>query len=210
MYLSLGDYDTPQLVQDLSAPEGKMLRVDKEDGSPAVDNPFADDPEADPRIFAYGFREAFDFAFHPETGQVYGSDNTPVNCEGLNLVVSGANFGWPDIGDFPFPDCQAGRDTTAIYLFAKEGMQPNDFLSFVVVSGLEFVSGDIYPLLGDALLACESETKLMRRLVLSGTNFDQVSEDDVILKDCDLDIAISPDGFVYYSNENEIRRLVPE
>ena len=88
-------------------------------------------------------------------------------------------------------------------------MQPGDFLSFVVVSGLEFVSGDIYPLLGDSLLVCESQTKLMRRLVLSGANFDQVTEDDVVLNGCDMDIATSPDGIVYYSNETEIRRLVP-
>jgi glucose/arabinose dehydrogenase len=210
LYASLGDYDTPQLVQDLSTPEGKMLRVDKEDGSPAPQNPLVGNPEADPRIFAYGFREPFDFAFHPETGQIYGSDNTPVSCEELNLIESGANYGWPDIGEFPFPDCQAGEGTKAIHFFAQEEMQPGDFLSFVVVSGLEFASGDVYPLLGDSLLVCESETRLMRRLVLSEANFDQVTAGDVIVEDCALDIAVSPDGIVYYSNETEIRRLVPQ
>ncbi len=210
LYANLGDYDTPQLVQDPSTPEGKMLRVDKEDGSPAENNPFADDPEADPRIFASGFREPFDFAFHPETGQIYGSDNTPVSCEELNLIEAGANYGWPDVGEFPFPNCQAGKGTKAIYFFAQEEMEPGDFLSYVTVSGLEFASGDVYPLLGDSLLVCESETRLMRRLVLGGANFDQVTEDDVILQDCDMDIATSPDGIIYYSNETEIRRLVPQ
>ncbi len=209
LYLSLGDYDTTQLVQDLSDPEGAILRVSKEDGSPAPGNPFEEDPAADPRVFAYGFREPFDFAFHPETGQIYGSDNTPVSCEEINLIEAGANYGWPDVGEFPYPDCQAGVGTKAIHLFAKEGMEPGDFISLVVVSGLGFVSGDVYPLLGDSLLVCESETKLMRRLVLSGANFDQVSEDDIVLEDCDMDIATSPDGILYYSNEKEIRRLVP-
>jgi glucose/arabinose dehydrogenase len=210
LYLSLGDYDTPQLVQDLSTPEGKMLRVDKEDGSSAPQNPLVGNPEADPRIFAYGFREPFDFAFHPETGQIYGSDNTPVSCEEINIIEPGENYGWPDVGEFPFADCQAGEGTKAVHLLAQEGMQPGDFLSFVVVSGLEFASGDVYPLLGDSLLVCESETRLMRRLVLSEANFDQVTADDVIVEDCALDIAVSPDGIVYYSNETEIRRLVPQ
>lgn len=210
LYLSLGDYDTPQLVQDLTTPIGKMLRVSKQDGSSAEHNPFVDDPDADPRIFAYGFREPLDFAFHPETRGLYGTDNTPVSCEELNLIEPGANYGWPDVGEFPYTDCQAGKGTKAIHLFTKEGMQPGDFLSFIVVSGLEFVSDDTYPLLGDSLLVCESETKLMRRLVLSGANFDQVTEDDVILEDCDMDIATSPDGIVYYSNKTEIRRLVPQ
>ncbi|MCH8345518.1 MAG: PQQ-dependent sugar dehydrogenase [Chloroflexi bacterium] len=210
LYLSLGDYDTPDLVQDLTNPIGKMLRVSKEDGTPAEDNPFLDDPEVDPRIFAHGFREPFDFAFHPETGQVYGSDNTTVSCEALNLITAAGNYRWPDVGEFPYSDCQAGEGTDAIHLFAKEGMEPSEFLSFVVVSGLEFASADIYPLLGDALLVCESETKLMRRLVLSGANFDLVAEDDVVLKNCDGDIATSPDGIVYYSNQTEIRRLITD
>lgn len=210
LYLSVGDYDTRQLVQDLSTPVGKLLRVDKEDGSPAPENPLVDDPKADPRIFAYGFREPFDFAFEPATGALYGTDNTTVSCEELNLIEAGANYGWPDVGDFPYSDCQAGKGTKAIYLLAQEGMQPGDFLSFVVVSGLEFASADVYPLLGDSLLVCESETKLLRRLTLSGQDLDQVTADDVIAEDCQFDIAVSPDGIIYYSNEEEIRRLVPE
>jgi glucose/arabinose dehydrogenase len=210
LYLSLGDYDTSDLVRDLTNPIGKMLRVSKEDGSPAEDNPFVDDSEVDQRIFAHGFREPFDFAFHPETGQVYGSDNTTVSCEALNLITAAGNYGWPDVGEFPYSDCQAGEGTKGIHLFAREEMEPSDFLSFVVVSGLEFASGDVYPLFGDALLVCESETKLMRRLVLSGANFDLVAEDDVVLNNCDGDIATSPDGIVYYSNQTEIRRLIPD
>ncbi len=210
LYLSLGDYDTSALVQDLTNPIGKMLRVNKEDGSPAEDNPFVDDPVVDQRIFAHGFREPFDFAFHPETGQIYGSDNTTVSCEALNLITAAGNYRWPDVGEFPYSDCQAGEGTKAIHLFAREEMEPSDFLSFVVVSGLEFASGDVYPLLGDALLVCESETKLMRRLVLGGENFDQVAEDDVVFNDCDGDIATSPDGIVYYSNKTEIRRLITD
>jgi hypothetical protein len=31
----------------------------------------------------------------------------------------------------------------------------------------------------------------------------------VVVRDCVRDIAVSPDGIVYYSNEEEIRRLVP-
>jgi len=210
LYLSLGDYDTPGVVRNMSNPIGKMLRVNKEDGLPAEDNPFLDNPAVDQRIFARGFREPFDFAFHPETGQVYGSDNTTVSCEALNLITAAGNYGWPDVGKFPYSDCQAGQGTKGIHLFAREELEPGNFLSFVVVSGLEFASGDVYPLWGDTLLVCEFETQLMRRLVLSGANFDQVAEDNVVLNNCDGDIATSPDGIVYYSNKTEIRRLIPD
>ncbi len=153
-------------------------------GSVAPDNPFIDQPDADPRVFAYGFREDFDFAFHPETGHIYGSDNTTVSCEELNLIESGANFGWPEVGEFPFPDCQAGEGTKGIHFFAQEEMQPGDFLNYVSISSLEFASGDVYPVIGDSLLVCERETKHMRRLLLSGTDLDQVTDDDVVVKDC--------------------------
>lgn len=209
LYISIGDYDTPEQAQDLSSPVGKLLRVDKEDGSPAPGNPL-DDAEADLRIFAYGFREPFDFAFHPETGDIYGTDNTTVSCEEVNLIKPGDNYGWPDVGEFPYSDCQAGEGTKAVRLLAQEGMQPGDFLSFVVVSGVAFASGDVYPLLGDSLLVCESETELMRRLVLDAPVSDQATAEDVVVEDCKGDITVSPEGIIYYSNEDEIRRLIPE
>lgn len=211
LYISLGDYDTPELVQDLSTPVGKILRVNKEDGTAARNPLFINNPDADRRIFAYGFREPFDFAFQGQTGQIYGSDNTSAGtCEELNLIQAGANYGWPQVGEFPYADCLAGEQTKAIHFFAADDRQPGDFLSFVNVSSLEFVSGDVYPLLGDSLLVCESETRLMRRLILSGAALDQVTDDAVVVQDCQLAIATSPDGTVYYSNENEIRRLVPQ
>ena len=70
LYISVGDYDSPSFnPQDLSMPQGKLLRVNKDDGSPPPDNPFIGQAGADPRVFAYGFREPFGFAFHPGTGQ---------------------------------------------------------------------------------------------------------------------------------------------
>jgi len=209
LYASVGDYDTNELVQDLSNPVGKLLRLNKEDGAPAPANPLAGNPQADQRIFAYGFRESFDFAFHPQTGQIYGTDNTPDTCEELNVINPGANYAWPNVGPFPFSDCLVGREIKPIHNFAKEGLKPGDFLSLVEVTSLAFASGSKYPLIGDSLMACEKDTKLLRRLTLTGPNFDQVTADDVVVKDCQLAIAVSPDGTVYYSNDTEIRRLVP-
>ncbi len=203
--------------QDLSTPIGKLLRVNKEDGSPAPGNPFIGQEGADPRVFARGFREGFDFAFHPQTGTLYGTDNTPVDCEELNMIKPGANYGWPNVGEFPFAECGAGGQEQAIHYFAREGKQPGDFLSFVEVSALAFVSAAKYPTLGDSLLVCQLASatangpaqQRMRHVVLSGAAFDQVTTDDTVVKDCRLSLAVSPDGTVYYSNDKEIKRLVP-
>ena len=221
LYFTLGDYnwaDTPgpggePFSLDFETPIGKMLRIDPEDGEASPDNPVVDDPDADPRIFARGFLKAFDFTFHPETGELYGTDGT-TSCEELNLVTAGGDYGWPDVGEFPWPDCFAGDQIVGIHFFSIEGKVPGEFLSVVAVSGMEFVSGDVYPIIGDALLVCETVTNFMRRVVLTGDNFDQVTEDELaaesVVEDCLSDIAVSPEGIVYYATETEIRQLIPE
>jgi glucose/arabinose dehydrogenase len=225
LYFTMGDYNWADtkgpggkpFSLDFETPIGKMLRIDKEDGEAPPDNLFADQPDADPRIFARGFLKAFNFVFHPESGQLYGTDGT-TSCEELNVITAGGNYGWPEVGDFPWPDCFAGEQIEGIHFFSIEDKLPGEFLSTVSVSGMEFVSGDDYPLLGDSLLVCESDTELMRRLILSGANLDQVTEvaadeevdDNVVVEDCQMDITVSPEGIVYYSNETEIRQLVPE
>ena len=215
LYLSIGDYDIfsdqPDVLRKLDNPIGKMLRIDAKDGSAAPGNPFAADPSADPRIFAYGFREPFDFAFQPGTGRIYATDNTTVSCEELNIIEPGKGYGWPDVGQFPFPDCTAGNGVDGIYIFAKEGVaNTSDFLAtFVEVSGLDFVSGAKYPQLGDSLLSCELGTGVLRRVTLSGPNGDQVKANDVLVKDCKRDVTVGLDGLIYYATETEIRKLVP-
>ena len=213
LYVSVGDYDIFQeerdRVRSLDNPIGKLLRIDAATGGAAPGNPFAADPSADPRVFAYGFREPFDFAFHPETGRIYGTDNTTVSCEELNIIEPGKDYSWPDVGAFPFPDCSAGGGVDAIHIFAKEGVTPSEFLgSFVEVSGIDFVSGDEYPQLGNGLLVCELGTGVLRRLVLGGPNFDQVTANDVVTTDCKRDVSVGLDGTIYYSTDSEIRRLV--
>jgi glucose/arabinose dehydrogenase len=216
LYLTVGDFDVPQLQgpmgkpspQDLGTPMGKMLRVNKEDGSAPAENPFVAEPGADPRIFAYGFRENFYFTFRPESGQIYGTDNTSITCEELNVISSGGNYGWPNAGEWPYFDCFAAGDTLAIHFFtANEDLKPGDFGSSVGSRGMAFVSKDVYPLLGDGLLICAGPK--MHRVLLSGADFDHVDDDDIVVEDCGRDIAVSPEGIVYYANDTEVRRLTP-
>jgi glucose/arabinose dehydrogenase len=96
----------------------------------------------------------------------------------------------------------------AIYFLAREGTKPGDFESYVDVSGLAFTSGQAYPSLGDSLLVCEADTGQMRRLVLASPNYMQVTSDDALVNNCNGSIVAGPDGTVYYSNDQEIRRLV--
>jgi aldose sugar dehydrogenase len=217
LYFTLGDYDNAKAPgpsgqpqpQDLATPIGKMLRVSKADGSAPPDNPFIANPAADPRIFALGFRSAFNFTVNPATDRLYGADSTGLTCEGVYILEPGGNYAWPNVGDFPFADCNLGRTISPAGHLTKLGRNPEGFDSAVGVTGMEFVSGEVYPTLGDGLLVCESATQELRRLVLPAPNFDQITANDIVARDCWLDVTVSPDGFVYYANLTEIRRLIP-
>jgi glucose/arabinose dehydrogenase len=217
LYFTLGDYDNAKAPgpsgnprpQDLGTPIGKMLRVSKADGSAPPDNPFVGDPTADPRIFALGFRGAFNFTVNSETDRLYGADSTGLTCEGVFILEAGGNYAWPNVGDFPFADCNLGRTKLLIGYLTKEGRNPGDFDSAAGATGMEFVSAEVYPTLGDGLIVCASATQELRRLVLPAPNFDQITANDVVTRDCWLDVTVSPDGFIYYSNLTEIRRLIP-
>ena len=205
LYLSLGDFGPGSVgrePQDLSLLQGKILRVDKADGSAPPDNPFVDDPDADPRIFAYGLRNPYDFTFHPTTGRMYATDNGQANCDELNIVDKGENYGWPQSLDDEV--CHNPGAVEPIYLYAMPGKRPEEEPSNVGPTAVEFLTDS-----GELLLTCEVNTGFMRLLLLEGPDYDVVKETRVLAEDCTLDIAAAPDGSIYYSNATEIRRLVP-
>jgi len=198
LYITVGDHISTDLAQDLSSVRGKILRVDKEDGSAAPDNPFVGRADADDRVFAYGFLDPHDITFHPATGELYADENgTYFCCDEVNIVREGEDHGWPKIG-------QDQDGVLPIYYFAFPGSEPGS--TKVRPEGIEFVSADAYPPLGDSLLVCEEATSYMRRLVIGANR--KVQSDDIVVADCTYDIAVSPDGAIYYSNDAEIRRLV--
>jgi glucose/arabinose dehydrogenase len=222
LYASVGDYDQgsakpaegghPELI-NLSSPVGKLLRVNKADGSAAPGNPFAAQAGADPRVFASGFREPFSFTFDPVSGSVYGTDNTTVSCEELNVITAGKSYGWGTMGDFPFANCAAGSGQQPIYNYSREGAAPGDFLSFVETQGVSFLKSSTYSQLTDGLVVCESQKSVVNekpspgalvRFVLSSPS--TVASSDIIVPDCKGD-AYAHNGVVYYSDATQLLKL---
>ena len=227
LYASVGDYDQgsakpaegghPEIVDDLSSPVGKLLRLNKADGTAAPGNPFAAQAGADPRVFAYGFREPFSFTFDPVSGAIYGTDNTTVSCEELNVITAGTNYGWTTPGmsaaDFPFAVCAAGTGQQPIYNFSREGTAPGDFLSFVETQGISFLKNSTYSQLTDGLIVCESQKSVVNgktspgalvRFVLSSPT--TVASSDIIVPDCKGDAYVH-NGVVYYSDATQLLKL---
>lgn len=103
LFFSLGDgggaFDPRDYGQSLSVPQAAILRIDplKADarrgyGIPP-DNPFVDNPDAAPEIWAYGLRHAQQFSWDKD-GRMFIGDIGQDQVEEINLGVAGANYGW--------------------------------------------------------------------------------------------------------------------
>lgn len=81
--------------QDLSNPLGTILRIDPETGEAPPDNPFVDDENADPRIWAYGLRNPWRCSFDMGgDNQLYCADVQQNSYEEVNVMEAGGNYGW--------------------------------------------------------------------------------------------------------------------
>lgn len=105
LYVGMGDGggagDPPNLAQTLGSVLGKMLRVDIDQGPPAVapdSNPFFATPGARPEIWAYGLRNPWRFSFDRLTGDMYIGDVGQNAMEEVSFQRAdsqgGENYGW--------------------------------------------------------------------------------------------------------------------
>lgn len=106
-------------AQDKSSLLGKVLRIDVDGNEPyaiPADNPFVDDPNARPEIWAYGFRNPWRFSFDQKGARrLFLADVGQNLFEEVDIVTAGGNYGWriregfscfnvASQGD-PLPDC---------------------------------------------------------------------------------------------------------
>jgi aldose sugar dehydrogenase len=78
-----------------------ILRVDKDTGTAAQDNPFYNnnnnytgDMEKLQRYYAYGIRNSFGMDFDPVTGKLWITENGDDAYDEINIVEPGFNSGW--------------------------------------------------------------------------------------------------------------------
>jgi glucose/arabinose dehydrogenase len=88
LYAVVGEGHDATNAQDLTDNDtGKILRMTPGGGVPN-DNPF------DSRIYAYGIRNSFGFAFDPRTDRLWETENGPACNDELNRIIAGRNYGW--------------------------------------------------------------------------------------------------------------------
>lgn len=107
LYIAIGETFLPELAQDMSSLNGKILRLN-DDGSIPDDNPFPNSA-----VYSLGHRNPQGLAFHPQTQVLWSTEHGPSEEQGccqdeVNIIKPGANYGWPLIRG---SQTQAGLET---------------------------------------------------------------------------------------------------
>ncbi len=213
LYASFGDGgglgDRFYNGQDLTTPLGAVIRIDPRPGeSPAfaipADNPFVDDPVADPMIWVNGIRNPFRFSFDVD-GSLWLADLGQQRVEEINVLTAadaGSNLGWNVWeGDQPF----VGE------LADGEVHRAPDFTYWHGQGWCAVIGGHVYR--GSAmpeLVGSYVFTDLCKgQLVIASPDFGEVRATGVSIEQ-PVDLSVDPDGELYLvSLGGTIHRVVP-
>ena len=207
LYVSIGDRGNRDRVQDLSNHLGTVIRL-YDDGSVPEDNPFINDPNAKPEIYAYGLRNIQGMQRHPVTGEIWSHKHGPRGGDEINIIEGGLNYGWPEIthgvnynGTPITPDtAQAGLEQPFLH-----------WTPSIAPCGMDFVYGDKYPGWEGDLLVGTLRPQYLHRVKLdqNGELLDQEEMLDNLGRI--RDIRLAPDGFIYIAVESggTLIRLLP-
>ena len=193
LYVVTGDQAETSRSQDLADPAGKVLRMKLNGGRPA------DNPIPGSLAYSFGHRNSFGFAFDPLTNRLWQSENGP-DCDEMNLVFAGRNYGWGPGSSGTCPTSTAGPDPTPPEIEWDPVIVPTG-VSFCVECGL---GPDVE---GDVLLGSFGEDDI-RRLDLDAER-DDVTGETVIYNHSSGVLAVErkKNGQVWFSSNDGIYRL---
>ena len=206
LYISLGERGASIKAQEISAPNGKILRLFP-DGKIPSDNPFASNREALGAIWSYGHRNPQGLVVDPRDHSIYATEHGPRGGDEFNLIRKGANYGWPLV-------C-FGMNYNGTPLTAETEMHGVDapmhhWTPSIATCGLAFYDGDRFPEWKNDFFVGGLKGGLHRLRLQEG----KVIEDEVIFDESVgrvRDVRSGPDGYLYVvlNKPDRIIRLVP-
>lgn len=201
MYLSIGDMGDKSQPQDFNKIGGKIHRflVSGDNLLPAPGNPFIGSS-----IWAFGVRNTFEFDFDP-MGGLFATENGP-DCEDeINRMLPGKNYGWT--ADINCDDPLAIRQAVGIKPFAT-------WTPTIAPTGIMYYTGEAFPGWQNQVFYCSWKVEQLRRYHLNEDHSafvgDSVQVSVPSANHCTIEVAQSPEGYIYYSNALGISRIVPK
>jgi glucose/arabinose dehydrogenase len=201
LFAGSGDSGDANTAQDTSRLTGKVLRLTAH-GSAAPGNPFGTP------VYTYGHRNIFGIAVDPLTNAVWVTENGPECNDEINRLAAGGNYGWGPSGacGSPARPADTNRDGPARLAPAFT------YASTIAPTGAVFCDGcGLGPAAEGTFLFGAFKDGIIRQLTLTADRraiassipfYRHTSTSGV------LSMARGPDGGIYFSDDNEIYRLV--
>lgn len=189
LYVTTGDAVDKDIAQDLDSLGGKILRMNK-DGSIPEDNPFPDS-----YVYSYGHRNPQGIDFDPVSGTLFSTEHGPSVFDGpaggdeFNRILPGENYGWPLVSH---------QEST------PEAVDPLLVYTPAVApaSGV-FYDGDRYPGLKNAFLFGGLRGEGVYVIYLNDNRTEVESFEQLNISEGRIrEIAVGPDGFIYFTTSN--------
>ncbi len=199
LYAVVGEGHDAANAQNLNNDAGKVLRMTRGGGVPK-DNPFPGS-----YIFSFGLRNSFGFAFDPESGTLWETENGPSCVDEINVEQAGENHAWG-----PSETCSGNdpQDTN------QDGPNPKImplrwFTPTIAPTGLAFCEGCGISGADGALFFGAYNTGEIREIKLTsdrkGVSSMFVAYDYL---GSVLSMQAAPDGGIYFSTSDTIFHLV--
>ena len=202
LFVTLGDRNSREHVQDLATTIGKIVRLNA-DGTAPRDNPFAGREGARPEIWSYGHRNVQAAALDARGG-LWTVEHGARGGDELNHPQPGRNYGWPVISyGVEYWGGKIGEGT------AKPGMeQPVYYWDPVIApSGATFYTGGAFPdWRGDLLVGSLTPGGLVRLRIAEGRVADETRYS--IDGDRVRDVRQGPDGLIYLLTDHPNGRII--
>ena len=197
---------TGEYAQDPSTHFGKLLRLN-DDGTAVDDNPFVGNTAYLPEIYSMGHRNQLGLAFHPETGDLWATENGPQGGDEANIIRPGENYGWP-LASY-------GREYSGVRVtdtpWRAEFEQPEVlWWPSIGPSGLTFYTGEHFPawqgnlFVGSMMVGRMRRTGHLERIVFNRRG-EEIRREWLLteLKQRIRDVRQGPDGYLYVLTEEE-------
>lgn len=213
LYVALGDAGDEEAAQNYDDLRGKVLRYNA-DGTVPADNPL-EEQRTQPvdysqlgkeenvlsgnrtPVYTIGHRNVSGIVQHPESNDIYILENGAAANDELNRLAPGDNYGWPLVqGRIDDPRYHAP-------LWASGA-------TTVAPTGAAFYRGTEFPAYRENLFFASEQDGKLRRVIFSDP--DTVKHVAIVPEagtNARLDVAIGPEGRLYFTSNTGIYRLVP-
>ena len=197
---------TGHYAQDPSTHFGKLLRLN-DDGTAIDDNPFVGKAGYLPEIYSAGHRNQLGLAFHPETGELWATENGPQGGDEANIIKPGENYGWPLASYSREYSGVRVTDTPWLQEFERPEVL---WWPSIAPSGLTFYTGEHFPawqgdlFVGSMRVGRMRHTGHLERIVFNGRG-EEIRREWLLadLKQRIRDVRQGPDGYLYVLTEEE-------